>query len=77
MTQWPNANFGPPGGFGLAATGVYSQADLAANAAGMAFWQKLVKNLQMEFKISDFVTKEWSEEVSPNVYGPDVKKVLR
>jgi len=64
------------GGFGLTTTGVYSNADLAANQAGMDFYRGLKANPHMTFDIANCVTNNWNEESNPNLYTPRVGKTV-
>jgi hypothetical protein len=52
--------------FGLDLTGVYSKADIAANRAGLAFYEKLADNRTLVFDIRDYVTRDWNEQWNPN-----------
>lgn len=66
------------GGFGLAATGVYSRGDLAANNAGMRFYQELFNNpTGYQFNISNYVNADWNEEISGNIYRNDLGSQVR
>lgn len=60
--------------FGLAKTGIYSNADLVANLAGLHFYQELKANPNMKFDISKYTTKDWNEESNPNFYSEKVGK---
>lgn len=57
------------GKFGLATTGVFSNADLVANRQGMSFYDKLSKDHAMTFDIAGFVSNQWNEESNPNLYS--------
>jgi hypothetical protein len=57
------------GKFGLATTGVFSNADLEANRQGLAFYDKLSTSPTMSFDISDFISNQWNEETNPNLYN--------
>jgi hypothetical protein len=66
------------GGFGLAATGVYSRGDLTANNAGMRFYQELFNNpTGYQFNISNYVNADWNEEISGNIYRNDLGSQVR
>jgi hypothetical protein len=55
---------------GLSATGVYSNADQAANLAGMRFWKDLRANPSgFKFRIKDYITTRWNEQVNPSFYS--------
>ena len=63
--------------FGLGATGVFSNADLAANRAGLQFYKDLEKNPDsFKFKIKDYLTSQWNEQVNPSFYDPQVAGVV-
>jgi hypothetical protein len=65
------------GAFGLAATGVFSNADIEANRAGADFYRKLEKNpAKFNFRIRDHITAKWSEVTNPNFYESGVGKVV-
>jgi RHS repeat-associated protein len=63
------------GGFGLATTGVFSNADLAANAAGMQMYNDLAAG--KDFDICNYVNGKWDEEKNPNEYSPDLDKIVK
>jgi hypothetical protein len=55
-------------------TGVLSNADLAANAAGLQFYKDYAAG---KFKtICDYVNKDWDEEKNPNEYTDAVKMMV-
>jgi Domain of unknown function (DUF4157) len=64
------------GYFGLARTGVVSRADLAANAAGLRFYQDLFANPKMRFDIANYITPNWNEEVAGNIYRRDIGEAV-
>jgi hypothetical protein len=53
---------------GLATTGVYSNADLAANEAGLKFWEGLLEDPNMVFDVAQYATIQWNEYTNPNYY---------
>jgi hypothetical protein len=57
---------------GLGATGVYSNADLAANLDGLRFWRDLNTTPSMTFDIASYVSSSWNEYVNPNFYEASV-----
>jgi hypothetical protein len=65
------------GDYGLAKTGVFSNADLAANRAGLQFWKDLSLTPSLKFDIATYITKDWNESVAGNVYAPDIAKRVR
>ncbi len=62
--------------FGLETTGVYSNADLTANAKGMNFYSDFITNPNIVFDISSYIGKEWNEIFNPNVYSQEVGEVV-
>ncbi len=61
---------------GLAATGVYSNADQAANTAGMKFYNDLKAWPGMTFKIASYLTSSWNEQANPSFYESSVGGVV-
>jgi hypothetical protein len=62
---------------GLAATGVYSNADLAANKDGLAFYDNLAANpATYSFDISNYINNNWSEEHNSNYYEPNLANIV-
>jgi hypothetical protein len=59
---------------GLATTGVYSNADLAANEAGLKFWEDLVQDPNMVFDVARYATIQWNEYTNPNYYAESTGK---
>ncbi len=57
---------------GLGATGVYSNADLAANRDGLRFWQDLQATPGLTFDIARYISSNWNEYVNPNFYESSV-----
>ena len=72
LMAWLRSLGTPLGGFGITATGVHSRGDLAANDAGLRFYRALYANPAMTFDIRRFVTGDWDEERSGNIYRSDV-----
>jgi hypothetical protein len=65
------------GQFGLASTGVFSNADLAANEAGMKFYRDLEKNpSKFKFQIGKYITAKWNEQVNPSFYESNLASVV-
>jgi hypothetical protein len=65
------------GQFGLATTGVFSNADLAANKAGLQFYKDLEKNPdKFKFSIGKYVTDQWNEQTNPSFYESQVGSVV-
>jgi hypothetical protein len=62
------------GKWGLRTTGVYSNADLAANRAGFQFYTDLAANPNMRFTLARYITPNWNEEINPSLYRSDVGK---
>jgi hypothetical protein len=55
---------------GLAITGVFSNADLAANLAGEQFYKDLKANPSgLTFSIKNYITAKWSEQSNPSFYS--------
>jgi hypothetical protein len=55
--------------FGVQGTGVYSFADLAANHAGLKFYEDLARSPDMTFDIHKYINQPWNEQSNPNLYG--------
>lgn len=65
------------GEFGLGTTGVFSNADIAANRAGLKFYKDLEKNPErFRFRIGNYITKQWNEQANPSFYDPQVGSVV-
>ena len=63
------------GGFGRAMTGVISNADLAANKAGLRMYRDIRHG---RFKsIGDYVSSDLCEEVLRNEYTPEMEAIVR
>jgi hypothetical protein len=65
------------GYLGLAATGVHSRGDLAANAAGLKFYKDLYANPNLTFDIGNYITADWDEEKSGNIYRKDIGEAVK
>lgn len=85
ITMWEEKKYGDDKSeftdFGLDTTGVYSNADLAANHKGLKFYDDLLANPAMTFDITKYIAKDWNEAINPNYYTTAVatavwKKVL-
>lgn len=61
---------------GLGNTGVFSNADIAANLAGRKFYEELDKNPQMQFKAESYFTGRMNEGVNQSYYTEDLGKVV-
>lgn len=60
---------------GLGVTGVYSNADLAANRAGMRFYQELQADPNgLAFDVARYVARDWNEYANPNFYEASVAR---
>lgn len=65
------------GQFGLAATGVFSNADQVANHAGMQFYKDLEKDPdKYKFSIKNYITDQWNEQSNPSFYEPQIGGVV-
>jgi Domain of unknown function (DUF4157) len=64
------------GRFGLVTTGVYSNADLAANRKGLDFYNSLAANPNLTFDIASYINADWSEVNNPNFYEASVGEVV-
>jgi hypothetical protein len=51
-------------------TGVYSNADQAANRKGLQFYKDLVANTALTFSIKKYVAADWNEQTNPSFYDP-------
>jgi hypothetical protein len=70
----PSGHLAGYGGFGRNISGVISHADLAANLAGLRFYQDLAAG---RFKgMASYVTTNWCEELNPNEYTPAMALVV-
>ena len=62
---------------GLGVTGVFSNADLAANLAGKKFYEDIQANPSgFSFKIGNYVTDKWNEATNPSFYGSAEASVI-
>jgi len=62
---------------GLATTGVYSNADLAANLAGMQFYKDLIADpAGFKFDIANYITDQWNEQANPSYYDRGMGAVV-
>ena len=65
------------GAFGLGSTGVFSNADLAANSAGMQFYKDLERSPgKFDFHIRKYITAKWNEQANPSFYESSVGSVV-
>jgi hypothetical protein len=62
------------GGFGLATTGVFSNADMEANRQGGKFYADLIASPSMTFAIASYISSKWSEADNSNFYESSVGK---
>lgn len=69
--------FGEIGVFGLSATGVFSNADLAANLAGLKFYNDLAtKPATFAFGIASYIANDWNEQFNPSFYTSTLAPVV-
>lgn len=62
---------------GLASTGVYSNADQAANLAGSQFYKDLkAAPTAFKFSIKNYITSAWNEQSNPSFYESGVAGVV-
>jgi hypothetical protein len=62
---------------GLGTTGVFSNADQAANLAGWQFYKDLQSNPSgFTFGIKNYITDQWNEQVNPSFYESSVGAVV-
>jgi hypothetical protein len=55
---------------GLGVTGVFSNADLAANLAGKKFYEDLAANpSSFSFSVANYISDKWSETFNPSFYN--------
>jgi hypothetical protein len=57
------------GMFGLDLTGVYSNADIAANRAGLRFYKEIAATPALNFSIRAYLTDQWNEQSNANLYS--------
>src|SRR5215213_2938133 len=60
------------GGFGLATTGVFSNADLEANRQGLKFYDDLAANPSLSFDIANYINSKWNEQTNPSFYESSI-----
>lgn len=62
---------------GLASTGVYSNADQAANLAGAQFYKDLeAAPASFKFAIKNYITSAWNEQSNPSFYETSIAGVV-
>lgn len=62
---------------GLGATGVYSNADQAANLAGLQFYKDLEANPSgFRFSVKNYITDKWNEQSNPSFYSSNEGSVI-
>jgi hypothetical protein len=62
---------------GLGVTGVFSNADKAANLAGKKFYEDLEADPnKFNFKIGNYITKDWNETANPSFYAASEGSVI-
>ncbi len=62
---------------GLSTTGVFSNADLAANLAGLQFYKDLEADPSgFTFKVKDYITTRWNEQTNPSFYDAGIAEVV-
>lgn len=62
---------------GLSTTGVFSNADRAANRAGLQFYEDLNANPSgLTFDIATYITNQWNEQVNPSFYEAGLAGVV-
>jgi hypothetical protein len=62
---------------GLGVTGVFSNADKAANLAGKQFYEDLEADpTKFKFKIGNYITKDWNETTNPSFYASSEGSVI-
>jgi len=65
------------GVFGLGSTGVFSNADIAANLAGLKFYKDLEANPdRFRFHIRNYLTPNWNEQTNPSFYDAPLASVV-
>jgi len=64
-------------GVGTVGTGVYSNADQAANLAGMNFYKDLRADPSgLKFQLANYITPQWNEQTNPSFYESKVGAVV-
>jgi hypothetical protein len=62
---------------GLGATGVYSNADLAANLSGLQFWRDLqAAPTTYRFDVANYINSSWNEYSNPNFYERSIAEQI-
>jgi hypothetical protein len=62
---------------GLGSTGVFSNADLAANLAGLQFYKDLKASpSSLTFGIKKYITPKWNEQSNPSFYESSIGTVV-
>jgi hypothetical protein len=62
---------------GLGSTGVFSNADRAANRAGMQFYEDLNANPSgLVFDVANYITTQWNEQTNPSFYEASLAGVV-
>jgi len=62
---------------GLTSTGVFSNADRAANRAGMQFYEDLTANPSgLVFDVANYITTQWNEQTNPSFYEASLAGVV-
>ena len=62
---------------GLGVTGVFSNADKAANLAGKQFYEDLEADpTKFKFNIGNYITKDWNEAANPSFYASSEGSVI-
>ena len=64
------------GTYGLGFTAVYSRADIAANRAGLKFYQALDAAPGVAFSIRSYLTDQWNEQSNTNLYTKALTKQM-
>jgi hypothetical protein len=62
--------------FGLQSTGVFSNADIAANLAGRQLYKDIVDDEGMRFDITNYISPSWNECINPSLFREDVATVV-
>lgn len=62
---------------GLGVTGVFSNADLAANLAGKQFYEDLEANpSKFTFSVDKYISTNWNERINPSFYASNEAKEI-
>ena len=62
------------GSYGRTMSGIISHADLAANLAGLQMYRDLAAGRFIS--VTNYVSKLWCEEINPNDYTPEMKRLV-